>query len=76
MARFIVSEAGLAKIGAEAAERRADMHQLYIVTFIPSQMVVWGDIAGAIEAEGWALEHFALAKEGHAVAVFRRTKGL
>lgn len=65
----------LAKIGADAAERRDEMHKIYVVTLLPITIAEWGDIIEAIELEGWHLVAFELAKEGHAVAVFRVTDG-
>lgn len=67
-----INEQGLAQIGANAAERYVDQHRFYVVTLLPIQLADWGDILGAIEAEGWYLDQFAFGREGHAVAVFHR----
>jgi len=66
------SELQLAEIGAVAAAAHEEGYPLYVVTLLPVQLRAWGPILSAIEAEGFALEHFTIAPEGHAVAVFRR----
>lgn len=61
----------LAVIARDAAGRLKAEHTVYIVTLLPVQISAWGDIVEAIEGAGWTLEHFEIAAEGHAVAVFR-----
>lgn len=69
-----LSEAQLAQIGANAAERFVDMHPVYVVSLAPLQRAHWDDVIGAIESEGWRLEHFTLDRDGYAVAVFRAVR--
>lgn len=66
----------LEAVAADAGLRGDEGHGLYIVTLLIVQVTAWGDIVEAIETAGWDLEHFTVAPEGHAVAVFRRAKGL
>ena len=65
------SELQLAAIADQASRRRCDGHRLFVVALLPIQLGAWGDICEAIEGEDWTLVHFAIAPEGHAVAVFR-----
>jgi len=66
------SELQLAEIGADAAAAREEGYPLYVRTLSNMQLRAWGTILSAIEAEGFTLDKFAIAPEGHAVAVFRR----
>ena len=66
------SEQQLAGIGAAAAAAHDEGSPLYVRTLLFVQLRAWGAIMSAIEAEGFTLEHFTIAPEGHAVAVFRR----
>lgn len=66
------SELQLAEIGVAAAAAHEEGYPLYVVTLLAVQLRAWGPIMSAIEAEGFTLDKFAIAPEGHAVAVFRR----
>lgn len=54
-----------------ARGRRESGARIYVVTLLFASLPQWGDQIEEIEAEGWKLDAFTLAKEGHAVAVFR-----
>lgn len=62
----------LANVGADAAAAHDEGYPLYVRTMLLVQIGTWGPRLSAIEAEGFTLEHFTIAPEGHAVAVFRR----
>lgn len=58
-----------------AAARLAEGSTIHVVTLLFADLPVWGYLIQAIEGAGFRLEHFELAKEGHAVAVFRAGVG-
>lgn len=60
---------------AHAANRLAEGHTIHVVTLLFADLSQWGDLIEAIESAGFRLDAFEIAKEGHAVAVFRKAAG-